>query len=207
MCQADVVLVYCTNVDILCASSEYTVVSAVHMVQSDGVYDPYGLVFLFKRNPSPASSAELWEDTGLVFESSRAQDQYGASLALGREMLAVGAPADSQQNNHNGAGTCRGAALYYMQAVSSFLSSPPLPSPVCAVYIYHGADWSSTVTLFPQDGEEFSFFGSSIAVCESRSGTSAGASVGVGVGVRVEGGAVVVGAYGHYHDAWSANSG
>jgi hypothetical protein len=87
--------------------SDYAAVSAVHMIQNDGAYDPYGIVFLFERNPAPVSLSDTWVDTGRVYQSGVAEDQYGASMDMGENVLVVGAPGDAQQSNHNGAGTLR----------------------------------------------------------------------------------------------------
>ena len=78
------------------------------MVYNDGTHDPYGIVFHFTRNPNPSSVSDTWLESSSTFQSRVQEDQYGACLDLGTDVLVVGAPGDSRQNIHNGAGNeCR----------------------------------------------------------------------------------------------------
>jgi len=144
--------------------SDYAAASATHMLQNDGTYDPYGIIFLFKRNPAPTSMFNLWLDTGLFLTSDVREDDYGQCISMSSEVIAVGAPSHSQSGKKTG-----------------------------AAYIHFDDNFQSTVSLFPSSAEEYSYFGASVAVTPGAS--------------HYTGGAVLVGAYGHYHDGSHPNSG
>jgi hypothetical protein len=66
-----------------------------------------------------------------------------------------------------------------------------------AAYLYYGSNHQSTLCLLPDKGEDFSYFGASVAVTVPSGG---------GVSWHA-GGTVLVGAYGHYFEGGISNSG
>ena len=75
------------------------------MVLNDGAYDPYGMVFLYKRNPLPTNMYDLWLDMGVLLESGIEGDDYGKCLAMNSGLVLAGAPSHSQSGKKTGAGT------------------------------------------------------------------------------------------------------
>ena len=78
--------------------------SATHLIANYNSFRPYGIVFLLKRNPTPTSEGDEWLETGLTFKSNTPDDKYGACISMKDALMVVGAPADSQNGDHNGAG-------------------------------------------------------------------------------------------------------
>lgn len=91
----------------------YAAVSASHMEANSNSYRPYGIIYLFRKNSSPTSVADTWIDTGRRYSSGVADDSYGASVSMLGNVLAVGAPTDTQYGEKNGAGTSSHTATLF----------------------------------------------------------------------------------------------
>jgi len=116
--------------------SDYAAVSASHTVANYNTFRSQGIIYLYKRNSAATSVLNTWVDTGSRYASNVADDGYGSCISLGSNVMAVGAPTDSQNGEKNG-----------------------------AAYIHFGTNLQSRVILTPGgDGEQsYIHFGSTVA--------------------------------------------